>query len=80
MRQITSVSELYKACNEEEPVEFFIFLGNGIRSSKNILILDNGKLSVVNEIDDSEQELDETTLHTQSHIGEAITKGKFYAY
>lgn len=81
MKRITTILELVDACNYEEPTDFYISVAGGwARSSKNIMLLDNGNLLIVNEIDEVEEELSIDALRTKSNIGEAITNGAFYQY
>ncbi len=81
MRKIKSVAEL-KRLSKDEPLECFISLAGGlVRSSKNIMFMDN-YFSVINEIDDTEQTLTEKQLMDEEYtnIGVAIKRGALFAY
>jgi len=68
--------------NNGYPVDCFIRLQGCIRSSKSITKMDDGKYSIVNEIDDTEdvltkEELFDTTL---TNVGFALTNKQLYKY
>jgi hypothetical protein len=83
MTKISSIKQLKELCLEENgPIDCFIQLG-ALRSSKSICFDDeDGKFSIINEIDDSEDILSPSELLDKSltNIGEAIQKGCFYMY
>lgn len=73
------LDDLIKNVKGSYPLECFILLNFGIRSSKEISLNENNDYNIYNEIDDSE----ETIVHSQlmsSFIGEAISKGALYKY
>ena len=73
------LDDLIKNVKGGYPLECFILLNFGIRSSKEISLNENNDYNIYNEIDDSE----ETIVHSQlmsSFIGEAISKGALYKY
>lgn len=83
---IRDINHLKQLCNDndEEPLECFINLG-GIRSSKNITYNpETETFSIVNEIDDSEQELTDRQVMDSSckytNIGRAIIENRFFKY
>lgn len=81
-QKINSQKELDDLIRKVEggyPLECFVLLNFGIRSSKGISLNENNDYQVYNEIDDSE----ETIVHSQlmsSFIGKAISKGALYKY
>lgn len=81
-QKINSQKELDDLIRKVEggyPLECFVLLNFGIRSSKDILLNENNDYHIYNEIDDSE----EIIVHSQlmsSFIGEAINKGALYKY
>lgn len=80
MTQINSIEELMSALNKGQH-DFFI--SNGIlKSSKYIELDENDNFYIVNEIDDSEQTLNEEELFNRDYtnIGFAIENGQFYMY
>jgi hypothetical protein len=79
MTKVTSIRQLRLACSAEEPEDFFISLGLA-RSSKSIMLTEDGHFDIVNEIDDTQQVLTAGELFTHSNIGQAIANGAFYAY
>lgn len=62
--------------------DYFIALNFGLRSSKYINLLQDGRFSIVNEADDTEDVLTEEDIMDKrmTNVGEAITKGAFYSY
>lgn len=66
----------------EEPQDFFIALNSGAKSSKSIFKTSDGFYNILNEIDDSEQQLTKEELFNSdlTHVGEAINKNVFYKY
>ena len=81
MTRINSTAELRDSINKGEH-DFFIALNFGFRSSKNIHLADDGTFEVINEIDDTVQNLSEAQLHDEglTSIGKAIDCGAFYCY
>lgn len=81
-QKINSQKELDNLIRKVEggyPLECFVLLNFGIRSSKEISLNENNDYLVYNEIDDSE----ETIVHSKlmsSFIGKAISKGALYKY
>lgn len=81
-QKINSQKELDNLIRKVEgnyPLECFVLLNFGLRSSKDISLNENNDYHIYNEIDDSE----ETIVHSQlmsSFIGEAISKGALYKY
>lgn len=81
-QKISSQKELDDLIRKVEggyPLECFVLLNFGIRSSKDILLNENNDYHIYNEIDDSE----EIIVHSQlinTFIGEAINKGALYKY
>lgn len=83
-QKINSQEELDKLINENQkkhdcPLDCFVLLNFGIRSSKNISLNANGDYEVYNEVDDSEETIVYSRL-MDSFIGEAISKGALYKY
>lgn len=65
----------------EEVFEGFIALNGCVRSSKMIhYTADNDYFWILNEIDDTTQNLKSKNLWKFSNIGEALDKGAFYEY
>lgn len=81
-QKISSQKELDDLIRKVEggyPLECFVLLNFGIRSSKDISLNENNDYHIYNEIDDSE----EIIVHSQlmsSFIGEAINKGALYKH
>lgn len=78
---ITSIEELKKYASREGGADFYIGFIGGMRSSKHISF-DGATFYVSNEIDNSEDELDEAGImdKTKTNIGEAINNGGFFIY
>lgn len=73
------LDDLIRKVEGDYPLECFVLLNFGIRSSKDISLNENNDYQVYNEIDDSE----ETIVHSKlmsSFIGKAISKGALYKY
>lgn len=73
------LDDLIKKVKGGYPLECFVPLNFGLRSSKDISLNENNDYHIYNEADDSE----ETIVHSQlmsSFIGEAISKGALYKY
>lgn len=80
MKLIRNIQELKELASDEDGIECFIALADGIaRSGKNIYYQEN-MFYITNEIDESEQDLTEEELHTKSNIGEALLKKSLYQY
>ena len=80
--RVNSLDELKQMCDGVSK-DFFIQLHFGFRSSKNISYnKDTDTFYILNEIDDTEQELNSQTIMDEDYtnIGKAITFGAFYAY
>lgn len=81
-QKISSQSELddlIKKVKGGYPLQCFVLLNFGARSSKDISLNENNNYHIYNEIDDSE----EIIVHSQlmsTFIGEAISKGALYKY
>lgn len=81
-QKISSQSELDDLIRKVKggyPLQCFVLLNFGARSSKDISLNENNDYHIYNEIDDSE----EIIVHSQlmsSFIGEAISKGALYKY
>ena len=83
MQKITSVDELIeKTDSQNSPLEFFILLGSGIRSSKSICKVDDTHYSVIHEIDDTEDILTVAELKNSNitNIPLAIAKNALFLY
>ena len=79
--RVNSLDELKQMCDGVTK-DFFIQL-NFCRSSKNISYnKETDTFYILNEIDDTEQELNSQTIMDEEYtnIGKAITLGAFYAY
>lgn len=81
MKRIETQKELDRVLKSAgEPVEFFIRLTGGLRSSKLISLDEKGNYYILNEIDDSEDYVEHDELMRSTHVGEAIGKGAFYQW
>ena len=81
-KKISSLEELKNEI-ESGQHDYFIQIGSSGRSSKMIdYDEDSGMFHVVNEIDFSEQDLDEAQMMDESctNIGKAILSGSFWSY
>lgn len=81
-QKINSQQELDKLIRTREggnPLDVFIQLNLGLRSSKEISFNDKGDYYIYNEIDDSEELIPHNNL-MKSFIGESISKGALYKY
>ena len=81
MTRIEDLDHLKKMA-EKEPLECFIKLNFGARSSKRISYSSEEEkpFYIYHEIDGSEEKLKETELLTESNIGHALSLGALYAY
>ena len=80
--RVNSLDELKQMCDGVTK-DFFIQLNFGIRSSKNISYnKDTDTFYILNEIDDTKQELNSQTIMDEDYtnIGKAITFGSLYTY
>jgi hypothetical protein len=79
--KIKDLADLKAKAKGREQLDCFISFGM-MRSSKTFLNIEEETVTVVNEIDGTEQELkwEELFDAEQTNIGEAITKGAFYIY
>lgn len=81
-QKISSQSELddlIKKVKGGYPLQCFVLLNFGLRSSKDISLNENNDYHVYNEADDSEEIIVHSKLMS-SFIGEAISKGALYKY
>ena len=79
-QKISSQEELDNLLKEKDsPIDCFIQLNFGFRSSKQISRDDNGDYWIYNEVDDSEEIIKHSQL-MKEFIGEAISKGALYKY
>lgn len=81
-QQVKSIDQLKTILADGETKDFFILLHFGLRSSKAISFDGDNTFYVLNEIDDTEQELTEQELMNNdlTNIGKAINNGVFYLY
>lgn len=80
--QIKTQEELDNLIKKQKagyPLECFVQLNFGIRSSKFISLDEDYNYYVYNECDDSEEKIPHSNLMT-TFIGEAISKGALYKY
>ncbi|MFK7950466.1 MAG: hypothetical protein AB8G11_22960 [Saprospiraceae bacterium] len=62
-------------------VEFYILLAGGLMSSKRIMYLpEHDYVSIIHEVDDSEQELTFSEIATKTNLLEAINKFALFKY
>jgi hypothetical protein len=80
--RINNIEELKKLCSDEQSHDCFVLLNYGIRSSKSVFMNEDGTFSVINEIDDSEDEFSELEIMDPnvSIIGKAIANNSFFTY
>ena len=81
-KQIISLGGLMEHLSEEEPTDFYIALVGGARSSKSIQLVGDGRISILNEIDDTEDIVNSKSLFDTrtNNVGKAILAGNFYMY
>lgn len=81
MKRITSIKQLKKLAGREEGLDCFIRLNYKFRSSKHIVYYDE-IFYILNEIDESEDELTEEQLFDNSFtlIGEAMLKNQLFEF
>ena len=79
--RINSLEELNTVLDTDAPKDFYIAMGP-VRSSKSIMLTDDGNYDILNEIDDSQQILTPVEIMSEEHtmIGIAITKSAFFMY
>ncbi len=67
---------------DHQPHEFFLLLNYGLRSNKTVTLLKNGKLRILNHIDNSTITITKDDLAKEyiTLIGSAITKKAFFSY
>ena len=81
--RIETIGDLKKQSQNDDMFEGFILLNLGCRSSKRISYhKDNDSWLLINEIDDSESNYDNTRdfIKSESFIMKAIRVGSFYQY
>lgn len=80
MTIVKDIQHLKKLC-KDRLVDGCILLQHGARSSKSIRFdSESGIFYIYNDIDDTDQELTEEQLFTESNIGEAINNEAFRLY
>ena len=82
MERISNIEQLDYLLEISEQVDCFISLNAGIRSSKTIWKQEDGVYTILNEIDDSEDNLtkDELFDNQKTLVGEAMKKGSLFVY
>ena len=82
MQRINSIKQLDFLLEKLEQVDCFISLNGGIRSSKSIWKQEDGVYTILNEMDDSENNLtkDELFDTQKTLVGEAMKKGSLFLY
>ena len=82
MEKVTSIEQLKTLANRDNGdfVEFYLFLAGVARSTKRIRYRPNEEKNwlIINEIDDSYQELIDKNLSKKNLIVEGIEKGAFF--
>lgn len=73
------LDDLIGKCKKDRPLECFILLRHGLRSSKFISLNENGDYYVYHECDDTEEVVNHGTL-MDTFIGKSIKDGAFYRY
>jgi hypothetical protein len=80
MKQINNLEELKEICSENV-VDIFIYLCAGARSSKNISYnKDKDTWYILNEIDDTEQEVKTENLDEETNIIKALDRKALFMY
>jgi hypothetical protein len=82
-KRIRTMEQLKEKAKGDDGIDCFIGLNGGVRSSKRIHYFpQDNTFWVLNEIDDSEQDLTEEQLMDSSYtmIGEALLGGALYEY
>ena len=84
MLRINSLEELdkYLDNNLGDPIDCFIAFKGSVKSSKSICKIEDGKYSILNEIDDTEDILTSQEIFDEelTHIGKAMKLNSFYTY
>lgn len=82
MKAIKDINELKQLAKKEKPLECFVPLNFGLRSSKTIAYLGDERWWILNEIDDTEQNLTTGQLMDKNLtlVGEALAAGCLMAY
>ena len=82
MERINNMEQLDFLLEILEQVECFIRLNGGIRSSESIWKQEDGVYTILNEIDDSANNLtkDELFDNQKTLVGEAMNKGSLFLY
>ena len=77
--QIKNLKHLTELCKGRSQLDCFVWLGGMLRSSKTLLMQSDGKVTVINEIDDSEDNFESLEQMTKKHatIRRAL-KGKAF--
>lgn len=78
-QRISSIQELDDYIGKDNPLDCFVLLNFGIRSSKQISFNENGDYVICNECDGTEEVINHGNL-MNTFIGEAISKGALYKY
>lgn len=77
--RVTSVEELKRLANVEGGVEFFILLNGNVKSVKRIEWDEPSRsFCILNQVDDTHQDLSEQELATETNIAKAIKQGAFF--
>lgn len=81
VKDLQDLNEILKN-SEDERADFFIALGRFVRSSKSILLLEEGVYSVLNEVDDTIDILTDTTIFDTNitNVGLALKNGRLFLY
>jgi hypothetical protein len=80
MTIVKDIQHLKELC-KDHLVDGCILLQHGARSSKSVKFdSESNTFYIYNDIDDTDQELTEQQLFTESNIGEAINKKAFRLY
>ena len=79
MKSLEHLKEILSE-RDGETREFFILLNGGLRSSKLMSLDGENTFYIVNEIDDTEQELSEAQLFDRAYtnVGYALNNGALY--
>ena len=80
MQRISNIEQLDFLLEKSEQVDCFISLNGGARSSKTIWKQEDGIYTILNEIDDSEDNLTKDELFDiqKTLVGEAMKKGSLF--
>lgn len=73
------LDNLISSTRHHNPLECFVLLRLGLKSSKDISFDDNGDYNIYNSIDDTEEIIEHDNLMS-TFIGEALEKGALYKY